>query len=125
MIEAHNDDQKFMNSTLTDRIALAHELYETKGKSWEAVREKICKYLGGKGVSTGNRVVVLARDFEKPVADHVGDWDFVKQAHVLNNVYLVGEARFKLSDEWAIAAFERLRDNNAVVTKGIAADVGF
>ena len=124
MIEAHNDEQKFLVSTVSDRIALANELHQAL-KSWDAVKDKICKYLGGKGVQTGNRVVVLAKDFDKEVASHVGSWPFVVQAYILGNSYLVGERRFKLSTSWAIAAFERLRDNQAVAARGIASEALF
>ena len=123
MIEAHSDEQKFLTSTLLDRIGLANDLFESNSHSWDKVKEMIGQYLGHRGVSTALRVIVLARDFNPEVAEHVGKWTFVIQSLVLNNQYLVGKEKEKLSNGWAISAFERLKDTNAASTSKISAEV--
>ena len=118
MIESHSEDQRFKLCTILDRINLCNELYDKVNKDWAEVKKQLLLYLGGLGKKTADRQIILARDFSAVVAQHVGHWSFVLQALILNNQHLVGEVRFKLSDDWAIAAFELCRDANATRKKG-------
>lgn len=95
--------------------ALFQEVYERVGKSWPLAHKELMKVLSSGKQATVKRWICITRDWDKEVAQHCSKWKWLVQSYVIGNDFLVGAglmAKFKLKPDWAIAAFELLKDKH-------------
>ena len=91
------------------------DIFTKVGASWEKAKDELLKILGkGKGsVSTIERMLTMARDWDPVVGTHCGKWRWLKQGYIVGNDFMVGKGlnkKLRLSSPWAIAALELLKD---------------
>ncbi len=107
---SHEGDQnKLFNTTLSDKAKLARAYYHREGQDWTKAKDALMGVLGQQKASTINRWIIIARDFNSEVLQHIALHKDVQQNFIVGNPYLVGkgaETRFRLGVAWAKVAFE-------------------
>ena len=92
-----------------DKSSLMRKLFEREGKDWALTTKAAIGILGDKSISTINRWIVLAKDSSELVLEHIRHRRDVPQSFLVGNNFMTGtgsKAAFRLSDEYAILAFD-------------------
>ena len=92
------------------------EIFNRLNGCWVACKKRLLEILGEFKDKTADRWISLTRDWDPEVSNHVSKWKTINQKYAIGNEYMIptkAQKLSKLSAEWAIAAFELVKDRNA------------
>ena len=113
---AHEEDSnKMMHTTMLQKSKLVRSYYEQEGNDWAKAEKSILDALGAHKRRTVSRWLILARDCSEIVLSHMtaAGLKELPLKYFAENKYLVGragDARYRLTDEWAKTAFDWLAE---------------